>query len=113
MIAGLDPFGYTLEDVLRGPGIKIPGQTAIPTGEYKITLYDSPRFKRLLPMLNDVPGFSHILIHGGNTETDTEGCILIAKSKKGTERIYNSLSANLVQMLMNAGGEHSIRVMNP
>ena len=63
-------FCDTLEDTVRdlksdGSG-KIYGETAIPTGEYKVMLARSPRFKRILPRLLNVPFFEGILIHSGN-----------------------------------------------
>lgn len=60
-------FCYTLED----------GDTRIPAGTYKLAWHESPRFKRRLPILQNVPGRSYILIHAGNTDADTEGCILV------------------------------------
>lgn len=55
---------------------KVKGQTAIPTGTYRLQVSESPRFKRELIEVLDVPGFSGIRIHRGNTTADTEGCIL-------------------------------------
>lgn len=68
-------FCNTLEDVERD--FKIKGEAAIPKGTYKITFYSSPKFGRILPKLENVPNFEYILIHSGNTEHDTEGCILV------------------------------------
>lgn len=65
---------HTLEDVVRG--IKIHGETAIPVGTYKVIINRSNRFKRLLPLLIDVPNFAGVRIHPGNSDQNTEGCIL-------------------------------------
>lgn len=78
---------WTLEDAVREiPGQpvstwKIPAKTAIPFGVYEIDLTMSNRFKRALPLLLDVPGFSGIRIHPGNTADDTEGCILVGHDR--------------------------------
>jgi len=72
-------FCYTLEDIVRPKGDpKVFGKTAIPAGTYKVELRYSPHFKKILPHILNVPGFDEILMHPGNTEFDTEGCILIA-----------------------------------
>lgn len=73
-------FCDTLEDCVRDE--KIYGKTAIPKGVYVVSITYSQRFKRLLPLLENVPNFSGIRIHPGNTAEDTHGCILVGKNDK-------------------------------
>lgn len=73
---GLDN-SMTVNEILRR---KIKGQTAIPTGHYNIEITYSPKFKRMMPLLLGVKGFSGIRIHSGNTSKDTEGCLLVGKN---------------------------------
>lgn len=63
----------TLEEIKK---IKVKGNTCIPYGTYNITITYSPRFKKNLPLLNNVKGFDGIRIHSGNKPQDTEGCLL-------------------------------------
>lgn len=104
-------FCKTLEDVVRiGP--KVIGQTAIPSGRYKVVLSLSQHFKILLPEILNVPGFSGVRIHGGNTDADTEGCILVAKNRLGPDNIQGSMSAALTDLLKQSGSEHEIQIIN-
>ena len=85
-------FCDVLEDVDRGLDSsmseseilkkKVKGQTAIPIGHYVINITYSPKYKRMMPLLLDVKGFSGIRIHSGNNAKDTEGCLLVGKNKK-------------------------------
>ena len=57
--------------------LKIYGETAIPYGRYEVITNYSNRFKRVMPLLMNVPDFEGIRIHAGNTDEDTHGCPLI------------------------------------
>lgn len=85
------PECYVLEDVVREPGVKVPGKTAIPPGRYNVELTFSPKFQRVLPLLWNVElpdgrkivqgpdgkvMWEGIRIHPGNGSRDTEGCLL-------------------------------------
>ena len=91
-------FCNTLEDAVRKA--KIPNETAIPNGTYKVIVNMSPKFKRLLPRLLDVPGFDGILIHRGNTPSDTSGCILVGENKVKGKVINSTIyEKKLVELL--------------
>ena len=60
-----------------------PSPPVIPTGVYEVRITPSPKFKRRLPLLIDVPGHDGIRIHPGNFPRDTEGCILLGRILAG------------------------------
>jgi hypothetical protein len=81
---------YTLEDEYRKD--KISGETRVPAGTYKVTLrtvggFDSRykakygEFHKGMLWVRDVPGFEYILIHTGNTDEHTAGCLLVGSSQ--------------------------------
>jgi len=89
---------YTLEDIERD--VKIKSETAIPKGSYKVMITMSNRFKRHMPLLLNVPNFEGVRIHAGNTNHDTEGCILvgmtrskdfIGKSRKAYDKLFKKM----------------------
>lgn len=98
-------FCDTLEDKVRQLDSiedKIKHKTAISEGVYKVVVTISPKFKRLLPLLLNVPYFTGIRIHRGNNENDTSGCILVGENKvKG--KVINSkyYEEKLVELMKN------------
>lgn len=118
---------HTLEDVVRlddpstpqNEGLKIWGMTAIPAGIYKVIVNLSARFKKFMPRLLDVPGFDGILIHGGNTEEDTHGCILVGYKldnshhiAPGTSRIAYDALFQKIEQAIKLGEEVTIQLTN-
>jgi hypothetical protein len=97
---------FTLEDEYREQ--KVFGETRIPKGTYQMCLrqvgkFDtkySTRFKDIhkgMLWLQDVPEFKYILVHCGNTEEDTAGCLLLGYAPKrvkgGNYELYSSTLA--------------------
>lgn len=82
------PFALTVEPEWKDNAVRI---SCIPTGSYLCQRVKSPKFGKTFE-ITEVPGRTHILIHGGNTEDDTLGCVVVAEkfgkliSGKGKER---------------------------
>lgn len=104
-------IGFTLEDASLTH--KIKHETCIPPGTYKVILARSPRFKKVLPRLLDVPNFDGILIHAGNNNKHTSGCILLGANQDiKTERIWNcAIPMELVMDLINKYAETWIEII--
>ena len=93
--------GATLEDIGRPHGIKIPNETCIPEGVYRVAITQSARFGRRMILLytngndftctNEGVIYSGIRVHGGSKTAQTSGCILIPDpiSLRGIERIID------------------------
>lgn len=77
LYADREHIADTLEDRVRPEGEKVYGKTAIPEGTYEMVLSYSPRFKKILPEILNVPNFTGIRIHCGNSSADSSGCILV------------------------------------
>jgi hypothetical protein len=75
-------FCYTLEPPTRDDEIK---PRAIPVGTYDVRIGWSPTHHRLIPMVGGVPGFTGVEIHIGNYPRDTEGCLLVGRTKDEDE----------------------------
>ncbi len=116
---GLSFLCYTLEDERRA--LKVKGETRIPAGEYEIKFRKeggfNERYKKKFAGIHkgmleikDVPYFDYILIHIGNTDEDTAGCLLlgdiqennniiksgfVGKSTNAYKRIYPRIAQEL------------------
>lgn len=121
---------FTIEDEYRT--VKVKGETRIPSGTYKIILRKEggkhEDYKKKFPLthrgmlwLQDVPNFQYILIHIGNTDIDSQGCILIgdSASQNVTERgsiagsgsAYQRIYPDIAKIL-EAGGIVTIEVFD-
>ena len=87
---------------------KVMHQTCIPHGKYQVIVNYSPRFRRYMPRLLDVPGFAGILIHSGNTVEDTSGCILVGGELHG-ERIAPGTSTPAYKALLTLLAEGMVK----
>ena len=111
------------EDKIRA--LKIPSITAIPRGTYEITLdVVSPKYSKIqfykdvcngkVPRLKNVKGFDGILIHSGNTDRDSSGCLIVGHNKvKG--QVINSKETfkqlyQLLQDRKNKGEKITIKI---
>ena len=85
---------YTLEDERRA--LKVRGETRVPAGTYKIELRKEggfherytkkyPGLHRCMLHVTDVPNFEYILIHTGNTDEHTAGCLLVGDSQENNQ----------------------------
>lgn len=104
---------YTVEDTDRhledGINKKVYGKTAIPRGIYPISITYSNRFKKDLILIEDVPGFTGVRIHSGNSSKDTEGCIIVGSVNKvdddnwvgGSRIAYDKLHRKIGEALDN------------
>lgn len=106
-------FCDTLEDKVRPDGVKIWGETAIPSGTYKVIITKSARFKRRLPLLVNVPMFEGIRIHPGNTAVDTHGCILVGVNSEKGKVTQSQATFKRLFALIEKASDVTIEITNP
>lgn len=90
---------------------KVYARTAIPCGIYKITMQHSPRFKRILPLLHDVPHFLGVLIHSGNDEGDSSGCILVGFNKAKGKVLESRATSDKLNAILAREPEVEIQIV--
>ena len=118
-------FCHTIEDTVRSLPVRCPdtpagracrcrekvyARTAIPAGTYKVTMQYSPRFRRVLPYLHDVPHFLGILIHSGNTEEDSAGCIIVGKNTVKGKVTESRKTSDALNVLLSTASEIEIEI---
>lgn len=79
---------------------KVYGETAIPTGKYQVIMSYSNKFKKVLPLVLNVPGYSGIRFHSGNTANDSLGCILVGQNKVVGKVINSRDTMNKLQKIL-------------
>lgn len=115
---------FGLEDEFRAD--KVPGETRIPAGEYEITLRKEGgfhnRYKQRFPDMHEgmlhvrnVPNFEFILIHIGNTDEDTAGCLLVGLNASVNDdelRVTSSKLAyeKLYPMVVEAAAQRDLKI---
>lgn len=99
---------FTIEDAdrkLESGGTKVQNNTCIPRGTYNVVWNHSAHFNKDMPQIMNVPQFEGVRIHGGNSQDDSEGCIIvggvnekagdnwISSSKPAVEKLYAKIKA--------------------
>lgn len=105
-------FCNTLEDRVRDltKETKVPGQTAIPAGTYEVVFNWSPKFGRNFPRLLNVPHFTGILIHSGNTAADSAGCILVGNNTEKGRLTSSRDTSNRLNVLIEDAQRHGEKI---
>lgn len=96
---------YTLEDEYRN--VKLKGETRIKEGEYEIKFRKEgghhaeygkkfPQIHKGMLELQNVPEFQYILIHIGNTDKDTDGCILVGDAVNNNKLVKGNITQSTI-----------------
>lgn len=120
-------FCNTIEDKVRGlPATcpytpkgqsckckgKIYAETAIPAGMYKVTMEYSPRFKRKLPFLHNVPHFIGVLIHSGTTAVDSAGCLICGNNTIKGKVTESRVTSDKLNAILSKEKHITIEIIN-
>lgn len=111
----------TLEDTVRDFNMdgdlkdegeeKVYGKTAIPFGVYPIEVTYSPKFKKKMVLIKDVPEFTGIRMHWGRTANNSEGCPLVGEKVQSGELKNTGMTDFLVQLLLKHDNKGSIEIV--
>ena len=105
----------TLEPTWRdykGGDLKIPKKSAIPEGTYRVVVTKSRRFQKYLPLLVGVHGFEGVRIHSGNTNKDTEGCILVGHNLQVGKVFWSRITLEKLMKLIENEKEIYLTIKN-
>lgn len=91
---------------------KIYAETAIPPGIYKVTMEYSPRFKRKLPFLHNVPHFLGVLIHSGNDESASAGCLIVGNNTVKGKVTESRATSDKLNAILSKETQITIRIIN-
>jgi len=97
----------SLEQILK---VKVYGKTCIPYGRYEIDWTMSARFKKMMPILLNVKGWSGIRIHRGNSELDSLGCLLCGTRKKSNMITESTLATKNLYAKIEAAKKQGQRI---
>ena len=91
---------------------KVYAQTAIPAGTYMETMEYSPRFIRKLPLLHNVPHFIGILIHSGNDESDSAGCLIVGNNTIKGKVTNSRVTSDKLNAILSKAPQNTIEKKN-
>ena len=103
---GLDD-SMTVEEILKR---KVYGETAIPYGTYEVQITYSPKYKKMMPLLLNVKGYSGIRIHSGNTAKDSLGCLIVGRNTKVGMVTESRVTYNKLFSIIKEAKELSIKI---
>lgn len=89
---------------------KVYGETAIPKGTYTVTLTYSNKFKKVMPLINNVKGFDGIRIHSGTTAKDSLGCVLVGENKEVGKVLNSRATYNKLFSILKAASDKGEKI---